>query len=170
MQVVTREKTIPNNNASIQKQEQAQDTFLHFSLMDTLPAGHTLVINRALGTLSHIAVEGDRARLLGQQQFTASELSILLPVIESFPYYCPYEELFAHFYHSTVNEQTIARAREHLQQAQEDGIWDQEMRSVRNMLSRARLKARSLGLDVASILETGYILKVGPLPQQSKKQ
>lgn len=166
MQVATNEKTITNSNRSIQKQE--QDIFLHFSLLDSLPAGHTLVINRTLGTLSHIAVEGDRARLLGQQQFTASELSILLPLLESFPYYCPYEELFAHFYYSTANEQTIANAREHLHRAQQDGSWDQEMRSVRNMLSRARLKARTLGLDVASILETGYILKVGPNPNHPR--
>lgn len=168
MQVALKEKTTTSNNRSIQKNEQAQDTFLHFSLLDSLPAGHTLVINRTLGTLSCIAVEGDRARLLGQQQFTASELSILLPLLESFPYYCPYEELFAHFYHNTVTEQTIARTREHLQQAYEEGSWDQEMRSVRNMLSRARLKARTLGLDVASILETGYILKVGPMPHAPK--
>jgi hypothetical protein len=142
----------------------SKDVFLHFSLLDALPSGHVLVINRKLGTLSHIAVKDENARLLAQQQFTASEMSILLPLLDAFPFYSPYEVLFAHFYSDDVTEHIITRARKHLQRAQEEGIWDQEMRSVRNMLSRARLKLRTLGLDISSILETGYILKIVSMP------
>ena len=45
-----------------------------------------------------------------------------------------------------------------LHEAQLEGVWDQEMRPVRNVLSRTRLKMRTFGIEIASILETGYVL------------
>ncbi len=57
-----------------------------------------------------------------------------------------------------VTETAVARCRERLQEAQESGVWDQEMRPVRNVLSRTRLKTRTFGIEISSILETGYIL------------
>jgi hypothetical protein len=66
--------------------------------------------------------------------------------------------LLASFNNGRVNETTIARSRQRLQEAQESGIWDQEMRPVRNVLSRTRLKTRTFGIEISSILETGYIL------------
>lgn len=146
-------------------QEADNDVFIHFLLSGALPVGHTLVINRKLGTLSHIAAKDEHIRLLGEQQFTASEMHILLPLLQSFPFYTPYEVLFAHFYHDTVTESIIARARKHLEEAQEEGVWDQEMRSIRTTLSRTRLKLRVLGLSISSILETGYLLRVVSLPR-----
>ncbi len=176
--LAVQEKPVTNDIRSMQPvhtvqspQEAAKDVFLHFSLLDALPSGHILVINRKLGTLSHIAVKDEHARLLGEQQFTVSEMHILLPLLESFPFYSPYEVLFAHFYSDDVTERIITRARKHLQKAQEEGAWDQEMRSVRTTLSRTRLKLRELGLNISSILETGYILKVvslARLPEENE--
>jgi hypothetical protein len=40
------------------------------------------------------------------------------------------------------------------------GTWDHEMRPLRNVLSRTRLKIKDFGMDILSILETGYILMV----------
>jgi hypothetical protein len=78
--------------------------------------------------------------------------------------------MFANFYNDTVSEKTIARARERLQEALEYGTWDHEMRPVRNVLSRTRLKLKDFGMDVLSILETGYMLmltaKIEPGPAQ----
>lgn len=157
-----KEKTV------VGRAKQDSEEFLHFSLMDTLPAGHTLVLNRSLGTLSYLAMDGGRVQLLAQQQFTSSEVSLLLPLFESFPYYCPYEALFAHFYHRSVTEQTIERSRRHLQTAQEEGVWDHEMRSIRNMLSRTRFKTRTMGIDISSILETGYLLRFVSTPELTR--
>lgn len=162
-----KEKPVTASTQSLQTIQTGKETFLHFSLLDVLPSNHTLVINSKLGTLAYITVEEDRAWLQGEQQFTASEMSILLPLLESFPFHCPYELLFAHFYHDNVTEQLITRARKHLQKAQEEGVWDQEMRSMRTMLSRLRLKIRRLGLDVSAILETGYILRVVSAPRSA---
>jgi hypothetical protein len=97
-------------------------------------------------------------RLAGEQQFTTSEMNLVLPLLHSYPHYCPYEVLLASFNYSKLSEALIEKARKHLHAALEEGIWDQEMRPVRNVLSRARLKLRNLGIDIVSILETGYVL------------
>lgn len=141
---------------------QANEKILHFSLQDALPAGHSLALNLAFGTLSYLVCEDScTPRLVRQEQFTHTEMAVLLPLLELFPYYCPYEVLYASFYgNGKVNEDGTALARIHLQEAQEDGIWDQEMRPVRCALSRTRLKIRSFGIDISSILATGYILMI----------
>ena len=133
---------------------------LHFSLDDLLPEGHMLALNLSLGTLSLIANSRDNSYpyLLAEQQFTTSELCVLIPLLKSYPYYCPYEVLLASFNNGNVNEATIERSRKRLYEAQLEGIWDQEMRPVRNVLSRARLKMRAFRIEISSILETGYIL------------
>jgi hypothetical protein len=134
---------------------------LHFSLQGLLPPGHTLALNAPLGTLSHLVCKQDRPHMLMEQQFTTSEICVLLPLLEAYPYYCPYEVLLASF-NGRVTEATIARFRQRLQEAQEAGIWDIEMRPVRNVLSRTRLKTRAFGIEISSILETGYILMYMP--------
>jgi hypothetical protein len=136
------------------------ESVLHFSLHGVLPAGHTLALYRPLGVLSYIVTDVGQPRLVEQQQFTSSELSLLLPLLDSYPHYCPYEILFAHFYHTHVTEKVIARCRERLQQAREENTWDLEIRSVRNTLSRVRIKARTLGMEISSILDTGYLLRI----------
>ena len=142
-----------------------EQKILHFTLQGVLPVGHTLVLNTKSGTLSHLAIDGDRARLMMQQQFTNSEISVLLPLLEQFPHYCPYEVLFASFYDNSITELTVAHCRQRLQKVMEAGTWDQEMRPLRNVLSRARLKIRVFGIDISSILETGYILMVLSTPK-----
>ncbi|MBO0782907.1 MAG: hypothetical protein J2P37_29180 [Ktedonobacteraceae bacterium] len=131
---------------------------LHFSLQGLLPPGHTLALNTAIGTLSLLVCKQDRPHMLMEQQFTTSEICVLMPLLESYPYYCPYEVLLASFNSGRVTESTIERCRQRLQDAQEAGVWDQEMRPVRNVLSRTRLKTRTFGIEISSILETGYIL------------
>lgn len=132
---------------------------LYFGLRDALPEGHVLALNTALGTLSYLSLDEDQQpRLLAQQQFTQSELSLLRPLLEHYPHYCPHEVMFANFYNGAITEQTIARARTRLQEAADYGTWDHEMRPVRNVLSRTRLKLKDFGMDILSILETGYML------------
>ncbi|HZU00424.1 MAG TPA: hypothetical protein VFA10_12210 [Ktedonobacteraceae bacterium] len=144
------------------------EDILHFSLQGVLPSGHLLAVNPLLGTLSYIVNEDHHPRLIMQQQFTAGEMSVLMPLLEAYPYYCPYDTLLASFQYGNVTEATVERCREHLQEAQEEGIWDQEMRPMRNVLSRARLKLRTFGIEVSTIVETGYILMY--LPQRKRKE
>lgn len=135
---------------------------LYFSFEGTLPIGHTLVLNTALGTLSYLSKGADRPRLEIQQQFTTSELSLLLPLLELFPHYCPYEVMFASFYNGAITDETVEHSRQRLYEALERGTWDQQLRPLRNVLSRTRMKLRPFGIDISSILETGYILMITP--------
>lgn len=147
------------------------EQILYFDLAEALPEGHTLALNPRLGTLSylHTTDEGRWPRMLVQQQFTNSELSLLRPLLENYPHYCPHEVMFANFYNGTVTEKTIARARQRLQEALDYGTWDHEMRPVRNVLSRTRMKLKDFGLDIVSILETGYMLMVIPRRVEAKE-
>lgn len=135
-----------------------EEDILHFSVQGLLPLGHTFALNASLGTLCQLGVRADCPHLLMEQQFAASELSVLMPLLESYPYYCPYEQLFASFTYGRATESTMERCRVHLQEAMNEGVWDHEMRPMRNVLSRTRLKTRCFGIEIASILETGYIL------------
>lgn len=138
--------------------EQPPGEIIHFTLTNLLPPGHTLALNLALGTLSLLIYNNDGPQLVAQQQFTDSEVCVLKPLLESYPHFCPYEILLASFNSMRVTDQEVARSREKLLEAQESGVWDQEMRPVRNVLSRTRLKMHAFKVDIFSILETGYVL------------
>jgi hypothetical protein len=142
----------------------------HFSLEGLLPSEWTLALHVSLGTLSLIADEPGKSHpcLLAEQQFTTSELGVLMPLLRSYPHYCPYEVMLASFNHGHVSDSTVERCRQRLYEAQLAGVWDQEMRPVRNVLSRTRLKVRSFGIEISSILETGYVLMV--LPERKQKE
>ncbi len=145
------------------------DTILHFSLQDALPEGHMFALDVTLGTFSYLSSIEGLPRLKGQQQFTRGEMSMLLPLLESYPYYCPYEVLYASFYSNDTSDEVVEHSRRHLQKALDAGNWDQEMRPVRTLLSRTRFKTRLLGIDILSILETGYILRFLPAIKPQKK-
>ncbi|HKV00500.1 MAG TPA: hypothetical protein VJQ26_00165 [Ktedonobacteraceae bacterium] len=147
---------------SVYHVQPTEDDILHFSLDGLLPESHTLALNLYLGTLSLLASSptGSYPYLLAEQQFTGSELSVIVPLLKYYPHYCPYEVLLASFNYGNISETMIERSRKRLHEAQLEGIWDQEMRPVRNVLSRARLKMRAFRIEISSILETGYILMV----------
>lgn len=147
---------------SIYQVEPNDEEILHFTLEGLLPAEWTLALHVSLGTLSLIADDPGKSHpcMLAEQQFTISELCVLMPLLRSYPHYCPYEVMLASFSHGHVSDTTVERCRQRLYEAQLAGVWDQEMRPVRNVLSRTRLKMRSFGIEISSILETGYILMV----------
>lgn len=137
---------------------QPSPDIVHFTLEGLLPASHILALNVPLGTLSLLVSSPEGPRLLDEEQFTDSEICVLRPLMESYPHFCPYELLLAHFTNKNVTEAIVERCHQRLQRAQEMGTWDQEMRPVRNVLSRTRLKLHTFEVDILSILETGYIL------------
>jgi len=146
--------------SSLSHMPQNDEEILHYTLEELLPAGHALAINVLLGTASLIARDSTLPypRMVAEQQFTLSELSLLLPLLNSHPRYCPYEVLLASFDHRRITEATIERCRTRLLEAQQEGLWDHTMRPVRNVLSRTRLKMRCVGIEINSILEIGYCL------------
>ena len=155
---------------SIYQVQPDDEDILHFSLEGLMPSEWTLALNVSLGTLSLIADDPGKPHpcMLAEQQFTSSELGVLIPLLRSYPHYCPYEVMLASFNHGHVSDSTVERSRQKLYEAQLAGVWDQEMRPVRNVLSRTRLKMRSFGIEISSILETGYVLMV--LPERKQKE
>lgn len=139
---------------------QTDETIIHFELANLLPDDQILALNSRFGTLSLLTSQSETTHpvLLGEQQFSSSEMSVLIPLLQLYPHYCPYEVLLANFNCGNTAEETIERFRLRLQEAQFAGVWDYEMRPVRNILSRTRFKLRDLGIEISSILETGYIL------------
>lgn len=145
---------------SVYPLKQVDDAILHIGMAGLLPEDQTLALNAKLGTLALLTndPEFSHPTLLAEQQFSSSELSIVTPLLQIYPHYCPYEVLLASFNGGNTDEATVARFRLRLQEAQFAGVWDYEMRPVRNILSRVRFKLRDFGIEISSILETGYIL------------
>ena len=155
---------------------------LHFTFQQAFPPSHRLALaihtsheQSQSAILSHLVCDASQVpRLLHQEQLTSTEMSVLLPLLEQFPYYCPNEVLYASFYNSgKANEERIEEAREHLKDAMEKGTWEQEMRAIRCAISRTRVKLRPFHIDISSILATGYILLVatkGPREQSEEEE
>jgi hypothetical protein len=146
--------------------DEAEASITHYPLDGLLPPEQSLAFHRGLGTLAHLTVQEDRAVVLGKQQFTEAEITLLVPLLDHYPYHCPYEVLWTSFAWNTTEEQAVSRARPRLQAALEQGGWEEEMRPVRNAIPRTRLKLNTMGLDVLNVFQLGYILVARPALRQ----
>lgn len=168
------------------RQQEAKD-ILHHSLPGLLPDGYRIAVHRRFGTVTVITCAREeseasagsevRASMTHQQSFTPSELSLLLPLIESYPDYCPNEVLLAHYTSGEwrpLTTEEVAAARKRLRKAEQAGTSEDLLRPLRNLLSRTRLKLHSVGLTITSLLETGYQLmplervRVSPRKRESE--
>ena len=152
--------SIHRGKPSVYLVRQIDEAIMHFEMAGLLPEGQTLALNTRLGTLALLASDPATSHptLLTEQQFSGSEMSVLIPLLQLYPHYCPYEVMLANFNCGNTSEATVYRFRLRLQEAQFAGVWDYEMRPVRNILSRTRFKLRDFGIEISSILETGYLL------------
>jgi len=144
---------------------------VHYVLEGLFPPGHTLAFNPTLETLSLLRSDGTDLRLVAEQHFGSVEACVLRSLLDSYPHYCPYELLHASFassasFVSPATDLAVTRSRKRLQAALDDGTWEEEMRPVRNCLSRVRIKLRPLGIHVRSIFETGCLL----MPKRQEQQ
>jgi hypothetical protein len=89
-----------------------------------------------------------------------------VPLLDNYPHHCPYEVLWTSFARNTTEEVAVTRARPRLQAALEHGGWDEEMRPVRNAISRTRLKLNAMGPDVLNVFQIGYIQVARPALRQ----
>ncbi len=136
-----------------------------FSLDLQAPLEGVLALHRSLGILVKITCAANHPQLLAVQLFTPTELTLLLPLLESYPDYCPYEVCYARF-HGATSDREVTRAREMLYTTMGTEEWEIIMRPMRNVLSRIRLKLRTLDLEVRTLLETGYLLA----PRKQKRE
>lgn len=135
--------------------EEVKTKITHLSLPNLLAPGHTLALNLETRTLSHLT---DGPRLIMEQQLSVNEINLLVPLLDSFPHYCPYEVLLAHIYSNTVTPASIARCRQHLQEVKDRGEWQQELRPIRRALSSLRRKLHYFGIEISNVRERGCSL------------
>jgi hypothetical protein len=140
---------------ALTRAKEEETSILHISLQGLLHSGLTFALNLKTRTLSLLS---DGPLLLMEQQLSVNEMHMLIPTLESFPHYCPYEVLLAHISGQTVNSASIERCRYVLQEAQSRGTWQQELRPIRRALSSLRTKLHFFGLEVSNIRERGCSL------------
>lgn len=139
----------------LKKPEEVETKILHLSLPDLLPSGRILALNLEARTLS-LLTEGPV--LIIEQQFSVNEMSVLVPLLKSFPHYCPYEVLLAHISSNFVTTNSIERCRQRLQEALSRGAWQQELRPMRRALSSLRNKLHLFDLEISNVRERGWSL------------
>jgi hypothetical protein len=145
--------------AQVKRNKEVEPKISYFSLEGLLPPGQKLALNLPTRTLSLLS---DGPELITVQQFSDNEISVIVPILESFPHYCPYEVLLAHISSSIVTEASIARCRQRLHEAQNRGTWQQELRPIRRALSSVRNKLQYFDLEIPNIREKGCSLTSTP--------
>ncbi len=144
----------------ISRSSRAREEIQYFPL-DFLPKNHILVYDHALGILSLLACEEEGPLMLNQQRFVGREPDLLLALLTGYPQYAPYEVLHVSFYQgfARLAEDSILQAKQRLDQLRaEEGLWSAEVKYMRNVMARLRLKLHEVSLDAVCMIETGYLL------------
>ncbi len=136
-------------------QEEGKTNISHVFLPDLLSSGQTLALNLETRTLSLLT---DGPLLILERQFSANEIRVFVPIVETYPHYCPYEVLLAHLYSKSVSTATVAHCRQRLQEAEAQGVRQQELRPIRRALSSLRTKLRYFDLGISNVREMGCSL------------
>jgi len=139
----------------IKQLNEGETRISHFSPQGLLPPGQTLAINLETRTISLLS---DGPTLIVEQQLSANEMHLFVPILDYFPHYCPYEVFLAYLSTKVVTEASIERCRQRLQEAQACGRWQQELRPVRRALSSLRTKLYRLDLGISNVRERGCSL------------
>ena len=128
---------------------------LHPSLQGLIPVGQKLALNLETRTLSLLA---DGPQLIAVQKFSASEMQMIVPILEFYPHYCPYEVLLSHLTSKVVTPLSIDQCRQRLWEAQNNGTWQQELRPVRRAIASLRTKLYCFNLAISNVRERGCSL------------
>jgi len=135
---------------------QHQGDVQRVELNGLLPEGHSLALNTVDSIATLMRVTEGYAEVVSQVTYSRSEFLLLCVILHSYPHHIPYEDLYALYTFGTVERREEAQAI--LEQATEQGTYDDVMKSMRNMVSNTRLKTQRLGLEIAGITHLGYIM------------
>jgi len=117
---------------------------------EAVPANQVLAVTPSMRTVTLLAAfSSEEAHILAQQHFSPNGMRVLVPLLQSYPHYCPYEVLLASLFSHTPDE-----AREQLQ-----GDWDSIIRPVRRAMNSLVPGLRAFGLQVRSIRSAGYLIE-----------
>jgi hypothetical protein len=132
---------------------------LFFSLSGLLPENTLLAVHRRLNIVSLLRMEGNAPRIDTQIQITPSGTLALLAILQFYPSYCPYEHLLSRLFSLPLNQcyQIVLMAQTGGKAQTKE--CEEFLRSLRNIKRSLHASLRSLGLDIANIRSTGYLLK-----------
>lgn len=136
-----------------------EDPIHHFSLAGLIEDDEAIAVDYQHGYISYLCTRDGRGHQKMGIQLTMQEVRVLIPLLSAFPYYCPYEVLHSANTSGRIDDMSVHRSRLMLQDASQQGYWDQEFRSIRGSISRVRQKITIFNLDIGSIIQTGYQLQ-----------
>lgn len=126
------------------------DHLLRLPLNGLLPAYHTLIIDPVMRTVSLLSQPPEEeAQILVQRHFSPNGMCVLVPLLQAYPHYCPYDVLLASLYPQSLDE-----ARRQLREN-----WDLMIRPIRRAIGSIVAGLRAFGLAVRSIRSVGYFLE-----------
>jgi hypothetical protein len=138
-----------NDDDGSQSLREADEGLLYFSLPGLLEDHQTLVVNPAMRTATLLWNDADGgAPILRQQQFSPNGMRVLVPLLQAYPEYCPYEMLLASLF-----PLSLEAGRTLLEEA-----WEETIRPVRRAMSSLLPGLRPFGLSVSSVRGLGYLL------------
>ncbi len=137
------------------QKKESEEPIVYYSLPNLVQASHRLILHKERRTLSLICDADDGPNLVQQEILSDNELQIIVPILNVFPHYCPYEVLLASIISRTTIQSTVANCRLRLLEAHHKGTWKEEIRPVRRTLSSLRRKLDSFGLGISTIREKG---------------
>lgn len=138
------------------KQHKEKETCIfHLALPGLLPPEQTLVLDLDARTLSLLTAG---PILILTKQFSVNELCVIVPLLDFYPHYCPYEVLLAYISSNVVTSASIEYCRQRLQAALDQGTWLQELRPIRRALSAVRNKLKPFNLGISTVRERGCSL------------
>ena len=139
-----------NSPDELQDKGDTQAYLLHLTLNGLLPDDQTLVLNPVTRTATLFRNDGSgNARIVTQQQFSPNGMRLLIPLLQAYPHYCPYEVLLASLFPLSLEE-----CRKQFQEA-----WERSVRPIRRAIGSIMAGLHSFGLTVHSLRGVGYLLK-----------
>jgi len=127
----------------------AHDDLLYFSLPSLLADRQTLVVNPAMRTAMLFWKDSEGGiHILSQQQFSPNGMRVLVPLLQAYPEYCPYDILLLSLFPLPLEAIHTLLA--------EDG--ETTIRPVRRAMSSILAPLRAFGLSVTSVRGAGYLL------------
>lgn len=117
-----------------------------FALPEILSDGTRLLLDVYTRTVMLLRLEGGNAPLLYSCQLTPSAARIFLALLQAYPQYCPYQDLFATLYPASQEAPSCLC----------DQAWD--LRPIRRALVTLAPVLRAFGLEAVSLRGRGYVL------------
>ena len=123
-----------------------REGLLHFTLEGLLPANQTLVVNPATRTATLFSYPSDsKPQIIAQHHFSPNGMRVLVPLLQAYPHYCPYEVLLA-----SLSSLSLDDARRQMQD-----MWEIAIRPVRRAINSLKAGLRDFGFQVRSISSYG---------------